>query len=179
MTRLKLAAVVLMIMWSKSVFAERLQPSTHTHHTISKQAVPHVTVPPDRILKLAKQLSYPDFPQAIDVITIIAGESDFKSRAFNPELSTINPHRKIPPSVGLMQVQGGHYEVTRNMMEGVGKLRLYYKRFHSKKLAVMAYNIGPENVKRGKCTESAAKYWSGFEKRKYAYQLYNHQHRIF
>lgn len=179
MTRLKLVAVILMIMWSKAVFAERLDTSTTKHHSHKTQVIPHVTVPPDKILKLAKELSYPDFPQTIDVIAVIAGESDFQVNAFNPEISKINPTRKIPPSVGLMQVQGGSFDIQKNMVEGIGKLRLYYQRFHSKKKAVMAYNVGPENVQRGICQESGEKYWAGFEKHKHKYQLYNQAHHLF
>lgn len=130
-----------------------------------------IILPSQEILLKAKELSYNDFPKTIDIISIIRVESNFDPKAFNPEISKNNKNRKIPPSVGLMQVQGGSYNVDENMREGVSRLRKYFLMFGSKKAAVMSYNIGPSNYKKRKYIVSGIEYWEKFKKRKKQYKL--------
>lgn len=136
-------------------------------------------VPPANVIKLANKLSYTDFPKAIDIISIARVESGFNPNALNLEISKINPNRKIQSSKGIMQVQGGSFDVTKNMTAGVEILREYYLNLKSKKAAVIAYNIGIGNYKRGKCKESGAEYWARFSKRKKEYLVYNKTAQIF
>lgn len=130
-------------------------------------------VPPANVVALAHKLSYTDFPKAIDIISIARVESGFNPNALNPEISTINPERKTRSSRGIMQVQGGSFDLVENMTEGTKILREYYKRLKSKKAAVIAYNIGIGSYKRGKCKESGAEYWARFSLRKTEYLIYN------
>lgn len=130
-------------------------------------------VPPAQIVKYAQALSYKDFPKAVDILAIIRVESAFDIKAFNKEESKINPNRKLPPSRGLMQVQGGSFDAMINMQQGADRLREYYllcKR--NKECAVKSYNIGPSNYKKGKCKISAADYWVKYNKRKVEYAQY-------
>jgi hypothetical protein len=72
-----------------------------------------------------------------------------------------------------MQVQGGPFPIRENMTAGVERLREYYLRFHSKKKAIIAYNIGPGNLRKGKCQKNGDEYWTKFTQRKHEYTHYN------
>lgn len=131
-----------------------------------------IVMPPSEVIELAQELSYKDFPKTIDIISIIRVESNFHKWAFNPEISKKNKKRKVPPSVGLMQVQGGSFDIRKNMQEGVKRLREYYLMFGSVKAAVMSYNIGPTNFRKRKYLVSGTEYWEKFSKRKSQYQTF-------
>jgi hypothetical protein len=156
---IKLFIVLLMTLaWSTPLFAERL------------------LVPPTDIIQIAKELSYKDFPQTIDILSIIRVESSFNPKAVNrdyPALVKKNPKASKSTSNGIMQVQGGPFPVRENMIAGVQRLREYYERFHSKKKAVIAYNIGSGNLEKGRCQKSGEEYWAKFSKRKQEYTRYN------
>lgn len=130
-------------------------------------------VPPANVVKLAHKLSYTDFPRPVDIISIARVESGFKPDALNLEISKINPNRKTKSSKGIMQVQGGSFNVEKNMTQGVSILREYFLILKSKKAAVIAYNIGIGNYKRGKCQVSGAEYWDKFSQRKKEFLAYN------
>lgn len=127
----------------------------------------NILVPPKEYVSLAKKYSYQDFPKAVDIISIMRVESGFNHRAYNPEISKLNPKRRIQPSVGLMQVQAGSFHPETNVKQGSKILREYYLMFDKNvENAVKAYNIGPRNLKHGKCKISAKDYYSKYLKRK-------------
>lgn len=124
-------------------------------------------VPPEYVVKIAKSLSYSDFPKTIDIIAIIRVESAFRPMVINPEVGS-----SVGPSRGLMQVQNGSLEVHRNMHEGVGLLREYYQRLGSSEAAIKSYNIGIGAYKQGRARVSAEIYWQKFSKRRKEYLKY-------
>jgi len=123
-------------------------------------------VPPEYVVKIAKSLSYSDFPKTMDILAIVRVESAFRPMVINPEIGSVGPSR------GLMQIQNGSLEVHRNMHEGVGLLREYYQRLGSKEAAVKSYNIGISAYKQGRAKVSAEIYWRKFSKRRSEYLKY-------
>ena len=162
MTSLKLVVSVIILLASFAVHAEKL------------------IVPPVHIVKMAKQLEHKDFPRAIDIVSLIRVESAFREKAYNPELSKIDPNRRVPPSIGLMQVQGGSLDWKLNMKQGTDRMREYYVKYCNKNVecAIKSYNIGPTNHRKGKCKISGAEYWSKFKKRKAEYIKHNKKERF-
>ena len=163
MTRFKLVVAVMMMLLSSISYAEKL------------------VVPPANIVKFAKKFAYNDFPQAIDIISIIRVESNFNPKAFNPETNKKDKKRRVPPSIGLMQVQAGSFDVYTNMKQGSERLREYFVKQCKRSIecAVKSYNIGPTNFKRGKYPVSAKEYWDKFNLRKSQYLTYNKTADIF
>lgn len=137
-------------------------------------AAEKIIVPPKYILDFSTKLAYKDFPTQVDILAIIRVESGFNPNAFNPEHSKINPMRKVPPSIGLMQVQNGSFLPKENMRQGTSKLREYYIKYCKRNIecAVTSYNIGPTNYKNGKVLNSGKKYYNKFKQRKLEYELY-------
>jgi hypothetical protein len=130
-------------------------------------------IPSPQIKSLAQQLSYSDFPKAVDILAIIRVESSFKQGAFNRGESTLNPKRKVLSSRGLMQVQGGSFDVVENMKQGTHLLREYYLMMHrSRKAAIESYNIGPTNYKNHKFVISGEQYWEKYKKHRTEYLIY-------
>jgi len=117
-------------------------------------AVDNFITPPKRIVKLAKQLAYPDFPTYLDILAVIRVESAYRTNAINPE--------KGIPSVGIMQVRGGSKDLDKNMIAGTGLLRQYYKRLDSSENAIRSYNVGIGTFKAGKAKISADQYYKKF-----------------
>lgn len=117
-------------------------------------------VPPIRVQELSLKLQFKTFPKAIDIVSIARVESAFKPGARNKE------------SNGIMQVNGGSFEVSKNMIQGTRILREYYLRLGSEKAAVMAYNIGIGNYKRGRFLINGDQYYSKFIQRRSNYVAY-------
>lgn len=133
-----------------------------------------LTVPPEEILKYAKKFSYKDFPRTIDIIAIARVESNFKVKAFNKEESKRNPKRKLPPSRGVMQVQGGSFDLSTNIMQGSLRLRIYYLKECNKNIecTIKSYNAGPTGHRKGYAKVATADYWMKYNKRKKEYVNY-------
>jgi soluble lytic murein transglycosylase-like protein len=113
-------------------------------------------VPSKEIMDIINPLAYKDFPKVQDILAIISVESNFKIKAVNPNRNGVGT------SNGIMQVNGGSFEVHANIKEGVARLREYYKITHSQQYAVMAYNIGIGNFRKGKMLISGVRYHSKY-----------------
>jgi len=124
-----------------------------------------LVIPPEYVIKYSAKMAYKDFPKQADILAIIRVESAFNPKAFNPEKSKINPNRKIPPSIGLMQVQNGTFNPKHNMKQGTSLLREYYVKYCNRSIecAVKSYNIGPRNFKHGKLKKSGAIYFNKYQ----------------
>lgn len=83
-------------------------------------------------------MSFADFPKLEDILAVACIESNYKPRARNGI------------SNGIMQVNRGPFDLVLNMQSGVSLLRSYYLLLGSEKAAVIAYNAGPTNYKRGR-----------------------------
>lgn len=152
---------IMIVAASHSVAAENTKPKP------KKPVAKKFIAPPKNIERLAVELGHSDFPQPVDILAIARVESAYKTAAYNKEESKMNPKRKLPPSRGVMQVQGGSFDIRTNMTDGSARLREYYFMFKkSKQAAVMSYNIGPTTYKRGKARLSAVEYWSKYQKRR-------------
>lgn len=104
---------------------------------------------------IAAMLAYQDFPTKEDIMAIASIESNFNRNARNGI------------SKGVMQVNRGSFELGVNMSQGVSLLREYYELLGSKKAAVLAYNAGPSNYRRGRYKIS---YWKKFQKERVRYE---------
>lgn len=136
-------------------------------------------VPPATIVAAANKLAYRDFPKALDILAIIRVESSFRADAVNREESKRRPHRRLPPSRGLMQVQNGSLNATVNMRQGVALLRQYYITLgRSRQAAVKSYNIGIGAYQRGQAKVSAEIYWQKFSRRRSEYVRYYSRGRL-
>ncbi len=71
--------------------------------------------PSHQVERIAEILAYKDFPTKADILTICRIESNYDPKAYNPEYDPKRPHRKVKPSIGIMQIQGGPWEVWKNM----------------------------------------------------------------
>lgn len=109
----------------------------------------------DKILAISQFLAYDDFPKVTDILAVMKIESNFEVFARN----------RI--SRGLMQVNHGSYDIAKNISEGVELLRKYYVMLGSKRAAVLAYNAGPANYKRG---HFKVLYWKKFEGAKHVFE---------
>ena len=127
-----------------------------TNQTNSAEFIP----PPEYVVKIARGLSYVDFPTAPDILSITSIESGFDPRAVNKE------------SLGLMQVNNGSKDPLRNMTEGVLLLRQYFLMTHSKAGAIEAYNVGISNYFRGRLRISQREYLTKYLKVRRAYETY-------
>ena len=106
--------------------------------------------PPAEIISITRELAYSDFPKAADILSIIRIESGF------------NPEAKNKNSYGVMQVNDGSWELSKNMQQGTNLLREYYIRTGSKKAAIMAYNVGIGNYFRSRLRVSQQEYLMKF-----------------
>lgn len=100
--------------------------------------------PPEKVVALAQLLAFEDFPKVKDIVVIARVESRFLANARNGI------------SRGIMQVNRGPFEIAANMQAGVKLLREYYLQLGSEKAAVIAYNVGPGNYRKGRYTSH---YW--------------------
>jgi hypothetical protein len=141
---------------------------------VSPKAKECLTVPPQEIVKYAQKFSYTDFPKTIDILAIGRVESNFKVKAFNKEESKKNPKRKLPPSRGVMQVQGGSFDLSTNVMQGALRLRTYYLDECNRNIecTIKSYNAGPTGHKSGRAKDATADYWAKYNKRKQEYTDY-------
>ena len=89
--------------------------------------------PPQKVLDIASQLEYEDFPKAKDIITIARIESGF------------NPKARNGVSRGIMQVNHGPWDMEKSIRKGTEMLRYLYIQLGSEKAAIMSYNIGIGN----------------------------------
>ena len=121
--------------------------------------------PPSKVVHIARELAYPDFPRAADILAIIRIESGF------------NPKAKNKMSNGIMQVNYGPFDIRSNMIKGVILLRQYYEMTHSVIGAVKSYNIGIGNYFNGLLTKSAEDYWSKFTSQLHSYEEYERTHK--
>jgi hypothetical protein len=124
-----------------------------------------ILIPPVKVVRIAETLAYPDFPTKLDILAICRVESGYKVNAVNPETSASHPFNTA--SNGIMQVQGGPFELRANMAQGVAMLRENYKATGSREGAVKAYNIGLYGYTHGHAKISAAVYWGKFKSRKF------------
>jgi hypothetical protein len=125
-------------------------------HALTKAVLDKYDISKDqavKIVKLAKQHEYADFPKAKDILAIVGIES-----SFNP-----NAQSKLrkDPAVGLMQVRPGVWGMKHSQLKGPGSienqikvgaeiLNKYYKRLNDREKAVHAYNVGMTNFLKGK-----------------------------
>ena len=140
-------------------------------------------IPPEPIAKLAIKLSYKDFPKVADTLAIGRIESGFNIQAVNKNADGVGT------SNGVMQVNGGPFELNENMKEGVGRLREYYiillsrlkkdkslsnqqRITQAEQGAVRAYNIGIGRYLRGKAKISADDYYMKFHIQRAVYANY-------
>ena len=99
-------------------------------------------------MALAEKFAFADFPRIADILTVARIESSFKQNA------------KHGPSNGVMQVNHGPFELTANIAAGVKLLREYYLMLGSVKAAVIAYNAGPGNYRKGRYQLT---YWNTYK----------------
>jgi len=97
---------------------------------------------------LAEKHAFNDFPKIVDILVVARIESAFI------------PHAKHGPSNGIMQVNHGPFEVSANVAAGVKLLREYYLMLGSVKAAIIAYNAGPGNYRKG---NYQSKYWNKYK----------------
>jgi len=116
------------------------------------------------ITQIVKRLAYPDFPQAADVFAIIRNESSYRPNVIN--------RSGREDSRGLMQVAKGPLNIRLNIAMGVSLLREYYMITHSRKGAVMSYNIGIGNYLKGRLKVSGNRYYSKFLLQRSVYEHY-------
>lgn len=105
-------------------------------------------------MTLAEKHAFKDFPKIVDILTIARIESSFK------------PNAKNGPSNGVMQVNHGPFELAANVAAGVKLLREYYLMLGSVKAAVIAYNTGPGNYRKGRYQLT---YWGKYKEHLYDY----------
>lgn len=115
-------------------------------------------VPPQEVVNIAQPLAYKDFPRMPDILAIMYVESRFKFDAVNRN------HSGSGTSNGIMQVNGGLFDVEKNIHQGVAILRETYLITHSKAGAVKAYNVGIGNYLRNRMPTAAADYYVKFVK---------------
>jgi hypothetical protein len=113
-----------------------------------------LVVPSDKVVAIAQLLAFPDFPKVQDIIAIARVESTFIASARNGI------------SNGIMQVNHGPWELSANMMAGVKLLREYYVRLGSEKAAVISYNTGPGNYRKG---NFRLDYWNKYKEHQRVY----------
>ena len=117
--------------------------------------------PKQEIVKIARQLSYRDFPKTSHILTIARIESGFNPLAVNAM------------SRGIMQVNYAPLDVEENMRRGVKILREYYLITKSIEGAVKAYNIGIGNYLNGHLEASGEDYWGKFSGQLGFYRKYD------
>ncbi len=105
----------------------------------------------ESVYNIADSLASPKFPKVEDILAIAWIESTF------------NPKAKNSISNGIMQVNNGSFDMRKNMEQGVKLLIEYYNALGSEKAAVIAYNVGIGNYRKG---NFGLKYWNKFQKAK-------------
>lgn len=105
----------------------------------------------ESVYSIADSLASPKFPKVEDILAIAWIESTF------------NPKAKNSISNGIMQVNNGSFDMRKNMEQGVKLLIEYYNTLGSEKAAVIAYNVGIGNYRKG---NFGLKYWNKFQKAK-------------
>ena len=92
-----------------------------------------------KVVHLASKNAHKEFPNAYDILAIMSIESTFKSNAISTSKAK-----------GLMQVK---YKKTNsdeeNVLAGVELLIEYRKKLNTEKAAIIAYNVGITNYKKG------------------------------
>lgn len=104
--------------------------------------------PPAAVVALAEKHAFEDFPKIADILTVARIESSFRENA------------KHGPSNGVMQVNHGPFELKANIAAGVKLLREYYLMLGSVKAAIIAYNAGPGNYRKGRYQLT---YWNSYK----------------
>ncbi len=93
---------------------------------------------------------YTDFPNRIDILAVVSNESGFRrcptdgSGSFGPMQVNIRYHEMDPALV---------CDPELNIHEGTRILRSYFKLFGSERAALLAYNSGPGNYRKGNYNE--------------------------
>lgn len=112
--------------------------------------------PSSKVVALAQMLAFGDFPRASDILAIARAESSF------------NPNARNKVSRGIMQVNHGSFDVATNLHQGVALLREYYILMGgSVKAAVLSYNSGPSNYRKGRFV---IKYWEQYKEHEHVYR---------
>jgi hypothetical protein len=113
-------------------------------------------IPPQEVVDIVAPLAYSDFPKISNILTIISVESSFNPKAKNPN------HDGKGTSNGIMQVNGGPFDLRGNIKAGVARLREYFLITGSEAAAIKAYNIGIGNFQRGIHMQAATEYFSKY-----------------
>lgn len=98
-----------------------------------------------KVVELSISLTKGTVFTPVDILSFISVESGF------------NPKARNSRSRGLMQVNGGSYDVETNMRQGVALLVDYHDQLGSKDAATKAYNVG---ISRYKATGAGGRYLS-------------------
>lgn len=80
------------------------------------------------------------FPQHLDVLAIVAIESEF-----NPYARS----NKGAKGLGQILYKKARFDITSNLEDTVNLLALYKKKFGSTEAAIMAYNVGETSYRKG------------------------------
>lgn len=124
------------------------------------------------IVLLSIKYQNPDFPKAVDLLSLIGVESSFNSSA--------ESKLKHDPAIGLLQVRPKTWnlagsdlsDIEQQMKTGSEILHHYFKKLKSKDAAIQAYNIGLRNYNKGKeAPKYLGKYQGEFDRYK---ELINH-----
>ncbi len=93
---------------------------------------------------------YSDFPDRLDILTVVSNESGFRrcptdgSGSFGPMQVNIRYHEMDPALV---------CDPELNIHEGTKILRTYFRLLGSERAAILAYNAGPGNYRKGNYNE--------------------------
>ena len=108
-----------------------------------------------QVAKLAKRNERKDFPKAEDLLTIVGIESSFRPHAISK--------LKKDPAMGLTQIRPGVHKLDRvrlsgdiehQMEQSAEILAKYHKHLKDKESAIIAYNVGPGDFKKGKFNQN-------------------------
>jgi len=121
-----------------------------------------------QVAKLAKKHEKPVFPKAEDILCIVGIESSFRPHAIS--------NLKKDPAMGLTQIRPGVHKLDSKKLGGdiehqIEKsaeiLNKYNKHLKNKEAAIIAYNVGPGDYRKGNYNQN---YINKFKNEK---QLYN------
>lgn len=99
------------------------------------------------------------FPTKADILALVWIESKF------------NPHAVRGENKGLLQVRNGSMDPETNLGQGLDLLRSYHRLTGSAKGAVLSFNAGIGNYRKGRYS---SRYWREFQKRR-SYELAQEQ----